>query len=693
MNITTLSGHDAIKVSIGGSSGFIMVDLPHSYVTYELIAPCFEIDGKQSGGAKWEFAGETGVRDLANGGRETSCLFRVKNLPVALTLIIRSFPGSPFIRFRYTLESSQMVRLTKTSGKDNIVYSGLSHVGPVTVTELQFSQFDPLVHAFVPGFQIKTAADIEEGTVYPGPVTLLEGEDCCVLLAYEHGAEYPDSYLEFTASQARSVTALGMRARKGNYYSGQQIGPGHSFVSPWFHFATGKGSMAALLEQYRLFFLEYICENTESRKPYIFYNTWNNQERNKYYHHLPYLHSMNLEHTLAEIDIAARMGVDVFVIDTGWYIKTGDWVVNAEFFPDGLQKVKHKLQGYGMKLGLWFNPIVAAETSDMMQAHPEYRMNLNGKDSYWGKIWETEESWGMCLASGYSDHFIDKMVELNRTLGVTYFKWDAIGQYGCNSSLHHHGNEQNDPQERLDCYSFQMGLEMIRIVEEVHRQCPDVIVDFDITEGARFVGLGFLSVGKYFLMNNGPYYASFDIPAEVKHEPDTINVFFFPGAARARVCRQGIRFDSFIPSILFLTHFLPDKPAKSQNNALASLMLGGNGIWGDLSALDEDDIGRFSQALRMYKQVSSHATGIGAKTTGFIGSSPEIYDKFDPAACKGLVCFFTRAEGTFVYYTDKISADQFHSVTGADEYELTVRGRLKLTVILESDDARVVFIQ
>ena len=38
---------------------------------------------------------------------------------------------------------------------------------------------------------------------------------------------------------------------------------------------------------------------------------------------------------LAEIDVAQRMGIEVFVIDTGWYARTGDWQVSLERFPDG----------------------------------------------------------------------------------------------------------------------------------------------------------------------------------------------------------------------------------------------------------------------------------------------------------------------------------------------------------------------
>ena len=203
----------------------------------------------------------------------------------------------------------------------------------------------------------------------------------------------------------------------------------------------------------------------------------------------------------------------------------------------------------------------------------------------------------MCLASDYMHAYVEVMVRLHNELGVSYFKWDGISQYGCDSPLHRHGTQTNSPEERAECYAFEMGRSMIQVVEEVTRRCPGVIVDFDITEGGRFVGLGFLSAGKYFLVNNGPYFSSLDIPNRVKIRPDTINVFFYPGPARPRICRTGARYDNLIPSVLFLTHYLPDAPRLSQRNSIASLVLGGNGLWGDLPALAGEDVAFLSQQI------------------------------------------------------------------------------------------------
>jgi alpha-galactosidase len=691
---------DMLNIFGSENNIFLAVENVQSKSVFSLEAPVFEINGQEAGGKELRFIRIDKVRELLNGGREARLIYEVKgDKGTELAMYLRYFPDSPFIRYKYELSSNNSVKLTKSKGKDNIRYTGFSgKAAKPELTEIQFSHFLTYIHSYNPVFDKKSAGELEAGSHFPGPIAFIEEENCCSLLAYEHGAEYPDTYLAFDVKESDGVLQLGISAEKGNYYNGEFIGGEHRFVSPWFHFAVCAGGRDEMLRHYRTFFLKYICENQESRKPYIFYNTWNYQERNRDFNGSKFLDSMHADRIMAEIDVAYRMGVEVYVIDTGWFIKTGDWQVNLERFPCGLKKVKEKLDGYGMKLGLWFNPTAAARTSEIVLAHPEYVKSVNGK-SHCGPVWETEESYGMCLASGYSDYFIKKMIDLNKELGVSYFKWDGIGQYDCDSPLHNHGTEENSPQERQQCFSFKMAMEMIRIVEEVTRECPEVIVDFDVTEGGRNVGLGFLSVGKYFLVNNGPYAMDFDLPENYIYEQKEpiwmdpwTNMFFYPGAARPRFCRQGIKYDSFVPSILFLTHYFPDKPLFSQNNSIASLMLGGNGIWGDLLELTEDDIKLFYDNITNYKKVAQQVTESYPVVKGLIGSSPEIYEKIDHSNAKGIVCFFTKAAGQYTYITDKIDTEKLSAVEGADSYEVLPGGRLKLTVTLSSNDARVVYV-
>lgn len=680
-------------------------------IACQLTTPTFEINGGKV--EHFIFVGASEPRGLSRGGIEVTLQFQTEpvlsfddnSLPVLnLQVIVRSFADSSFLRFRYVLTSSIPVALTKQSGRDAIRY--FSVLCPADAgdpfseednpfnenafdcgTETQLSHFDPVTHSYLPlSKQIQDDANYD-GRRFLGPILRFTDYTTQLHLAYEHGADCPNAFLRFVLRDPKAP-CIELWAVKGNYYDGQIVSEETPFASVWFQLGAGGDY---LHQDYRRFVLNEMCESVESRKPYLFYNTWNYQERLKYFEGKPYLSDMNFDRISAEIDIAHQIGLDVFVIDTGWYGKTGDWEVNLARFPDGLRDIKAKLDGYGMKLGLWFNPIVAAKTSKVYLEHPEYVMSRDGKESFWGPIWETEDSYGMCLVSDYADNFIETMVRLNRELGVTYFKWDGIGQYGCDSPHHQHGTEANSPAERSDCYSYEMGRRLIRIVEEVSGRCPDVIVDFDVTENGRFFGLGFLSVGKYFLVNNGPYFANFDIPKTVKMEPDTINVFFYPGAARPRVCRTGARFDNIIPSILFLTHYLPDGPPLAQNNSLASLMLGGNGIWGDLLALSEGEIAALAEPLRDYKKVADAVTKAYPRVIGFAGSSPEIHEKLDAETGTGIIVFFTFSQGEFIYVTQPLPADKPIEIKGADAWERLPDNRVKLTVTLARDDARMVF--
>ena len=346
---------------------------------------------------------------------------------------VRTYPGSPIIRLQYRLTASKQVRLTKVTGKDNLRYFRLSGewLAEADLTEYQLSHFDPVAHSYMPNLEAHSAAELRSGLSFVGPVAWLHTRTQTLLAAYEHGADHPDSFFDFRFEFLEGQACLSLAARKGNYYAGQQIGPEQAWESAWLELGLEAQPLGEFMQRYRQFFLNEVCENTESRKPNIYYNTWNYQERKRYFNGRPYLETMHYDQMMAEIEVAHRLGVDVFVIDTGWYIKTGDWQVNRERFPDGLQEVRRKLEGYGMKLGLWFNPTVAALTSRIFQEHPEYQMTRNGKPLWQGPVWETEESTAMCLASGYADDFIETMVRLHQELGVSYYKWDAVSQYGC----------------------------------------------------------------------------------------------------------------------------------------------------------------------------------------------------------------------------------------------------------------------
>jgi alpha-galactosidase len=184
---------------------------------------------------------------------------------------------------------------------------------------------------------------------------------------------------------------------------------------------------------------------------------------------------------------------------------------------------------------------------------------------------------------------------------------------------------------------------------------------------------------------------NFDIPGAREKFTENVNVFFHPGPARSRVCRQFTRYDPVIPSVLFLTHFLPDKPRLSQMAALSSLVLGGNGIWGDLLSLDDDDIELFHDVLTLYKEVRESVAEAYPRTKGFIGASPEIHEKIEYGRGSGIIVLFTKQPADVYHVTKKLPRGDYR-ILGADSYQFDEEGRCHINAALSYGESRIIFV-
>lgn len=599
-----------------------------------------------------------------------------------LTLEFRVAPDSPVLRFRYHLHAATPRHLTKVGGRDRLSLLGLDVRG-FGLSELRLSQWDEMIHSYVCEEEPIPEHELAAGTDRMGPILLAADGDHQLLIAYEHGSTHPDRFLELALDADRR---LDLRAVKGSYWSGQPLGT-DGYTTPWCQLAAMAGDRDALASAYRHFVLERFALSPASRQPWIFSNTWNYQERRKHWYQDAYLSEMDLERMLAEIEVAARMGIEVFVIDTGWYQKTGDWQVSAERFPDGLHQVVDALRSHGMRLGLWFAPGTVALSSQALAEHRDCIRHVGEGEPRPHPVWETEDSLGCCLSSRYGMAFADELIRLNRELGVSYFKWDAVGQYGCDRPGHGHGEAEASAEERALCYAFQQPQVLAEIAERVSRAVPDAICDFDVTEGGRSVGLAFLASSKYFLINNGPYFHNYDSP---NGADGNSNLFFHPGQARPRICRSSLGYDRWIPSVLFLTHYLPDDPAANQETAIASLVLGHNGIWGDLCALSDEGVARFGQALARYKQVRRAITTADPVRRGRIGGDPEVHEKLD-AAGRGAVALFANRGGGYRHVTGRaVDPDQLWTSPGLT-VTIDERGHAVLEATFDAAGARLAF--
>lgn len=126
--------------------------------------------------------------------------------------------------------------------------------------------------------------------------------------------------------------------------------------------------------------------------------------------------------------LAARLGVELFVLDDGWFgartdelAGLGDWTPRTGAFPDGLRPLADHVHGLGMAFGLWVEPEMVNRDSDLYRAHPDWVIHAPTRDA-------TELRHQLVLdlsrpeVAARTHATLDRLVTEN---DVDWLKWDA----------------------------------------------------------------------------------------------------------------------------------------------------------------------------------------------------------------------------------------------------------------------------
>lgn len=124
-------------------------------------------------------------------------------------------------------------------------------------------------------------------------------------------------------------------------------------------------------------------------------------------------------------DRAAKLGAERFVLDDGWFGQRdddtrslSDWTVDARKYPDGLSPLVDHIHSLGMTFGIWFEPEMINEDSDIHRAHPDWA--LGSEDQTLGR---QQKALNMALPE-VRDFLYDRMSAVLREVDVDYIKWD-----------------------------------------------------------------------------------------------------------------------------------------------------------------------------------------------------------------------------------------------------------------------------
>lgn len=124
---------------------------------------------------------------------------------------------------------------------------------------------------------------------------------------------------------------------------------------------------------------------------------------------------------------AAPLGIDLFVMDDGWFGKRdddntslGDWTVNENKLPGGLQALASRIKELGMSLGIWIEPEMVSEDSGLYRAHPDWTLGIPGKPQTRSRNQLTLDF----TRREVRDCIYGAIKKVLDSAGISYVKWD-----------------------------------------------------------------------------------------------------------------------------------------------------------------------------------------------------------------------------------------------------------------------------
>lgn len=670
---------DAIHVQISEGDNFLILN--ENRIPYFNF--CINHQVVSSADKIWQFLG-VDERRMGNGGTEYALRFDVTTgelTGLQITIYQQFFPKSTLVREKviFSVNEGQLFTLNKQEGKNLFTfpcYSVKSYSNDEFVnTEIRLASWEnkPITfgnkslgnHMYYPNIIRRKLED--KTLITKGPVNIMYNGSISWLTTYEHASQdninglfdkknigngnlIVDSMqgtkgvFSFTMADkdfwflgienivGEGNINISVKALRGAYLDGEIIDKNHPYESVWTSTSFYEGNDTEKGKEIIRRYLQYqICENQVSRRPVFYYNTWGLQrnDRNK-----PLRGILTYDRIFEEIDYAAQLGVDIFVLDDGWEEKQGVWIAHSKRLHMGLAPIKQKLDEYGLKMGLWLSPMGIDSTAKRYKMHPEWVI----KDSKGNPI---KAQWGhpaFDFVSSFFDLFIEDCKKLVDQ-GCRFMKWDAINTFYSSLPDLHHGDSTDTAEERRKRYEYLLPVYVTKAMEILTDYEPELIIEIDLTEARRVMaGFAPLSQGKLFWMNNGA---------------STYNDYsVFRSQSMRTIANE---FAGIIPWNLITYANYPHNTSGDMLYNVHNSMLAGHGFWGNLDLMTNAERKQVGSWVQDIKYILPDLVDVNPKVVGKVGDSPEIYTVLNKQKGTGQIIGFSEKPINYKYKTEVIS--------------------------------------
>lgn len=179
---------------------------------------------------------------------------------------------------------------------------------------------------------------------------------------------------------------------------------------------------------------------------------------------------------------ASELDIDMMVLDDGWFGKRdsdcsglGDWVVNEKKLQGGLDRLIGKVNDLGMKFGIWMEPEMVSEDSELYRRHPEWAIRIPGRAPMRSR-YQLALDMSNPEVIGYLHRVISKILQENN---IEYVKWD-INRSICDWYT------PTLPEHRQLELPHRYILGLYELLERLTGEFPDVLFEGCCGGGGRF---------------------------------------------------------------------------------------------------------------------------------------------------------------------------------------------------------------
>lgn len=270
-------------------------------------------------------------------------------------------------------------------------------------------------------------------------------------------------------------------------------------------------------------------------------------------------------------DKAAECGFECLVIDDGWFrgrnddtTSLGDWYEDKKKFPSGLKSLSEYFAEKGLKTGIWTEPEMISEDSDLYRAHPDYALKKEGLRKIVGRgqyiLDLTDEM--------VQKHVEDSVARLVEDYGASYVKWDFNRRFA----------ETDASKGSGYFYDYVKGL--YGVFARLNARFPDLVIENCASGGGRFdLGMAYYTACGWASDNTDPLSrAEIQLGASYGYP-----LSFTLGHVAASPGHQTMR-----PSAL--------------TDRINTAFLGVFGVQADITRMTDGEIGELKKAIAAYKE-------------------------------------------------------------------------------------------